>query len=218
MARDYEVRIKSREDIAKIAMSWWLVATRNRYYFNICTFVTKVLANRLRDKGKLTIKFYPSAEIPERAFVTFNPATLHIDEQIWKDADVGKAYARFIIAHEVGHLVLHDEFAVAFSDEKAAQLVYIQNEESGEWQANKFADLFLVPDFVARKLKLPDLVAGLCVVTDDLAARQIREAQSARMIVSPYLGEICSICCNLTVLPNGSTLTCDTCDRCAPCK
>ncbi|MDI1266378.1 MAG: ImmA/IrrE family metallo-endopeptidase [bacterium] len=213
MARDYEVRIKSREDIAKIAMSWWLAATRSRYHFNICTFVTKVLACRLRDKGKLTVKFYPSAEIPDRAFVTFNPATLHIDEQIWKDADIGKAYARFIIAHEIGHLVLHDEFAVAFSDEKAAQLVYVQNEESGEWQANTFADLFLVPDFVARKLKLVDLVAGLCVVTDELAARQILAAQSAKAIVSPYSSDICGTCWNLTVLSNGATLTCDTCDQ-----
>lgn len=217
MARDYKVRIRTREDIARIAMSWWSAAVRSRYHFNICTFVTKILAEQLRKKGKLTIKFYPSDEIPERAFVTFDPVTLHIDQQVWNDADLGKPYARHIIAHEVGHIVLHDEFAVAFSDEKAAQLVYIQNEESAEWQANKFADLFLAPDFVARKLNVPDLVAGLCVVSDELAARQIQEAQSAKEIVSPYTSEVCGNCGNFTVLRNGSSLNCDTCDKYRPC-
>jgi hypothetical protein len=212
MARDHEVRIKSREGIAKIAMSWWLAAKRNRYNFNICNFIIEVLAKRLRGKGNLQIKFYHSDDIPERAYVTFNPLTLHIDEQIWRDADLGKPYARYIVAHEIGHIILHDEFAVAFSDERAAQLVYIQDEESGEWQANMFADLFLVPDYVAIRLKEPDLVAGLCVVTDRLAVRRVQEASSAKDVITPpYTGEVCSKCWNFTLLPNGSGTECETC-------
>jgi IrrE N-terminal-like domain len=219
MARDHEVRIKSREDIAKIAMSWWLVAKRHRYNFNICTFITEVLAKRLRNKGKLQIKFYGSEEIPERAYVTFNPLTLHIDEQIWHDAGLGKPYARYIVAHEIGHIVLHDKFAVAFSDEKAAQLVYVQDEESGEWQANIFADFFLVPDYIAIKLKDPDLIAGLCVVTDHLAVRRVREATSAKDVITPpYEGEMCSKCWNFTLLQNGSGTECETCGPTTECS
>ena len=36
-----------------------------------------------------------------------------------------------MVAHEIGHIILHDKFAVAFSDDKAAQLPYVQDEESG---------------------------------------------------------------------------------------
>jgi hypothetical protein len=161
MARDHKVRIKTREDIAKIVMAWWMVASKLGHSFNVCNFVVEVLANRLRNKGTLQIKLYSPEELPEKACVSFNPLTLHIVEQIWQDAGFGRTYARYIVAHEVGHIVLHDEFAAAFSEEKAAQLNFVQNEESGEWQANIFADYFLVPDHLAVRLGEPDLIAGL---------------------------------------------------------
>jgi IrrE N-terminal-like domain len=218
MARDYQVRIIDREGIAKIAMSWWLLATKNGHGFNICKFVTDVLSKRLRGKGVLKLEFYSFEDLPERACVTFNPLTLHIVKNIWRDADMGRPYARFIVAHEIGHIVLHDEFAVAFSDDKAAQLKYVQDEESGEWQANTFADHFLVPNHVARKLKESDLVAGLCVVDDSVAERRIRDLATVKTILAPsYEGEMCSECGNFTLLRNGCSMNCDTCGCSATC-
>jgi len=91
MARDHHVHIKDREGIARIAMSWWLAASRLGHSFNVCSFITDVLAVRLRSKGQLRIKFYSSErELPERACVSFNPLTLHIVEKVWRDADEGK--------------------------------------------------------------------------------------------------------------------------------
>jgi IrrE N-terminal-like domain len=218
MARDHHVRIKDSQDIAKIAMSWWEVATRNGYNFNICKFVTDVLAKRLRGKGTLKIKFYRIDDLPERACVTFNPLTLHIVDTIWSDGNLGKPYARFIIAHEIGHMVLHDEFAVAFSDEKAAQLSYVQDEESGEWQANTFADHFLVPDNVAYKLKERDVIAGLCVVDDSVAERRLRDLASVKKVLAPsYEGEMCGMCGNFTLVRNGCSIRCDTCGSTSTC-
>jgi len=213
MARDYKVRIIDREGIAKIAMSWWLAAANKLgYNFNICDFVTDILAKRLAGKGKLQIEFYRFDDLPEKACVTFNPLTLHVVEQIWRDAGLGKPYARRIVAHEIGHIVLHDRFAVAFSDEKLAQLNFVQDEESGEWQANIFADYFLVPDHVAVKLGVPDVIAGLCVVTDDLAARRLREALSAKAILRPsYEGDACMKCTQFTLVREGCWTRCDTC-------
>jgi hypothetical protein len=215
MARDYKVRFNDREGIAKIAMSWWLAAKRIGHSFNICTFITEILAKRLRNKGKLEIKFYRHEDLPEKACVTFNPLTLHIVQQIWSDAGLGKPYARRIVAHEIGHIVLHDQNAVAFSDDKTAQLRFIQDEESGEWQANIFADYFLVPDHVALKLRVHDIIAGLCVVTDDLAGRRLREAISAKEILRPvYEGDACGECSNFTLLRDGCTTRCDACGDC----
>ena len=219
MARDHHVHIKAREDIAKIAMSWWLVASRLGHSFNVCSFVTDILAKRLRGKGALQIKFCSYEELPEKACVTFNPLTLHIVENIWRDADSGRPYARYIVAHEIGHIVLHDQFAVAFSDDKAAQLKYVQDEESGEWQANTFADCFLVPDHVAIKLGEPDLTAGLCVVADDVAARRLREANSEKCVLMPqYEGEMCSECGQFSLVRNGTCMKCDTCGSTMGCS
>ncbi|HEX7882383.1 MAG TPA: ImmA/IrrE family metallo-endopeptidase [Afipia sp.] len=212
MGRDHKVRINDRQGIAKIAMTWWLIANRVGHSFNICDFVTEILAKRLKGKGALHIEFYSDEDLPEKACVTFNPLTLHIVERIWRDAGLGQPYARRIVAHEIGHIILHDQFAVAFSDDKTAQLVFVQDEESGEWQANIFADYFLVPDHVAVKLKHTDLIAGLCVVTDDLAARRLEEATSAKQIITPqYEGDMCAECSNFTLIRNGTCMKCDTC-------
>jgi hypothetical protein len=204
--------------IAKIAMAWWIIATKSGHSFDICSFITDILAKRLLSKGKLQIKFYGSEEdLSERACVTFNPLTLHIVEKIWRDAGMGIPYARFILAHEIGHIVLHNEFAVAFSEDKAAQLKYLQNEESSEWQANMFAGFFLVPDHVALKLADADVIAGLCVVADELAKNRLADAKNAKSVVAPpYTGEMCPKCQGFTLLRAGISTKCDACGATDP--
>ncbi|MGL4261988.1 MAG: ImmA/IrrE family metallo-endopeptidase [Afipia sp.] len=213
MARDYKVRILDRQAIAKYAMAWWSVATKVGHSFNICKFVIETLAQGLHgSKAGLRITFCSYEDLPEGACVTFNPLTLHIVEQIWRDASLGKFYARRIVAHEIGHIVLHDDTAVAFSNEKSAQLNFVEDQESCEWQANVFADYFLVPDHIAIRLGDTDLISALCVVTDDLASRCLREARSARFTLTPqYDGEMCSKCHNFTLVRNSGSTKCDTC-------
>jgi hypothetical protein len=212
MARDHRVPIKSREAIAKIAMAWWTAASKRGHSFNICEFVVGVLTERFRSKGRLEIEFYDRCKNDDPAYVTFKPLTLHIDRKIWRSAEDGEAYARYVVAHEVGHIVLHDEFAVAFSDEDAAQLKYLQDEESGEWQANVFAGYFLAPDHLALKLHDPDVIAGLCVITDELAAKRLTEAKNSKAVLNPtYEGEMCGQCGNFTLVRDGTNMKCDTC-------
>ncbi|UVO34016.1 ImmA/IrrE family metallo-endopeptidase [Bradyrhizobium arachidis] len=218
MARDYRVRILSREDIAKIAMAWWSLACSGRHSFNICKFVLDVLPNQIKAKGKLVLEFYDQGPGDAPAYVTFNPLTLHVDHGVWDAADRGEPYARYIIAHEIGHLVLHDRYAVAFSEEEAALLSYVQNEESAEWQAHVFAALFLVPDHIAIKFNDADLIAGLCVVTDSLAASCLDDARNAKFILTPsYEGEMCPGCGNFTLTRDGIYLKCDTCGSATGC-
>lgn len=212
MARDYHVRILSREDIAKIAMAWWSLARSGRYSFNICEFVLNILPDRIKAKGKLIVDFYDQGPGDSPAYVSFSPLTLHVDRAVWKAADRGEPYARYIIAHEIGHLVLHDHHAVAFSEEEAALLTYVQNEESAEWQAHVFAALLLVPDHLALRLNDADLIAGLCVVTDRLAASCLTDAKNSRSVVTPqYEGDMCWKCGNFTLVRDRIGLTCDTC-------
>jgi len=189
-----------------------VLAERTGYFFNICDFVLGPLTQRYSSKGRLQIELYDAANGDDLAYVTFKPLTLHVDKRIWKSARDGGPIARYIIAHEIGHIVLHDEFAVAFSDEKSAQLKYLQDEESGEWQANIFASYFLVPDHIARKLSDADVIAGLCVVTDELAKKRLTDAKNAKTIVTPpYTGDMCTGCGSFTLLSIGMSTKCDTC-------
>ncbi|SRR6266581_2784095 len=218
MARDHRVRIKSREDIAKIAMSWWNAANKQGRSFNICEFVVETLTKRFTQKGRLQIECYDRGRADEPAFVTFRPLVLHIDRKIWEAAGLGDTYARFVVAHEIGHIVLHDEFAVAFSDDEAAQLAYLDNEESGEWQANVFAGYFLAPDHVVLKLGDADVIAGLCVISDELALKRYTEAKNTKEVLhQKYEGDMCNECSNFTLIRNGCTTTCDTCGRSMSC-
>jgi hypothetical protein len=197
--RDHKVKHLTREQIAATALAWWKIAERRGYAFNICSFVMNVLTNKLGRKGPLSVRLYEDEELPERACVTFNPLVLHIRKMIWQDADIGKSYARFIVAHEVGHIVLHDQHALAFSNDAEAKLNFVQEEESGELQANSFADLFLVPDHIALRLRNADTIAGLCVVTDSMAERRLRDAFTAKSpLICSYEGDMCAECSNFT--------------------
>jgi hypothetical protein len=213
LARDHRVRIKSREVIAEIAMTWWKMASKRGHSFNICEFVLGPLSSCFSAKGSLKIEIYDRGTTEDDpAYVTFKPLTLHVDRRIWKAAGNGEAYARYIVAHEIGHIVLHDEFAAAFSDEEAAQLKYLQDEESGEWQANVFAGYFLAPDHVVLRLQDVDVIAGLCVIPDALASRRLNEAKNSKATLKPYYeGEMCGSCGSFTLMRGGLNLTCETC-------
>jgi IrrE N-terminal-like domain len=218
MARDHRVPIKSREAIARIAMAWWTVACKRGHSFNICEFVLGVLTQRFRSKSRLQIEFYDCGNNDDPAYVTFEPLTLHIDRKIWRSAREGESYARYIVAHEIGHIVLHDQFAAAFSDEEAAQLKYLQDEESGEWQANVFAGYLLAPDHIVLKLQDADVIAGLCVITDELAAKRLTEARNGKAVLNPtYEGEMCCECGNFTMVRSGAGMKCDTCGSTIRC-
>jgi hypothetical protein len=210
--RDHKVKYLTRRQIATTALAWWKIAERHGHSFNICSFVLNVLAKKIRGKGALEIKLYEDNDLPEQACVTFSPLVLHIRTSIWKDADKGHPYARHIIAHEVGHIVLHDQYAAAFSNDASAKLNFVQKEESAEEQANAFADLFLVPDHIALRFHDHDTIAGLCVISDDMAKRRLRDAQDEKHpITQIYECDVCEACSNFTLFRFGTETVCDTC-------
>lgn len=112
--------------------------------FNIVELIKKHLT---RLPGGLKIEFYDQGEGQPEAFVSYRPLTLHVDREIWKDANLGVPRSRYILAHEVGHIVLHRVDAdLGFSEGPDAQLRAPPEERSAEWQANVFAHFLLVPD------------------------------------------------------------------------
>lgn len=227
MNRDYKVNPRDRASIARIAMELWNLADkRGGNHFNICDFVKNIIAPRVPNGLQISLCSYN--DLPEKACVVFGSTktTLYIVDAIWNDAGLGRPHARRIVAHEIGHLVLHgDEYAaiqqqeIAFSEGRLAPYKYIQPDDSCECQANTFADLFLTPDHIARKALSAETLAFSCLITDELAARRMDEAKSARRILFPsYEGDMCTECSNFTLVRNGTCMKCDTCGSTTGCQ
>ncbi|WP_313256349.1 ImmA/IrrE family metallo-endopeptidase [Stenotrophomonas acidaminiphila] len=91
---------------------------------------------------------------------------------IWLRDDVyqgvldGQGRDRFTLAHELGHLLLHNSIGMARSIQKPTDLKPYEN---SEWQANTFAGALLIPISAAQRLGSPNLIADACGVSLDAA-------------------------------------------------
>ena len=211
MTHDYKVTFTREEQIATIAASWLDAHASERRY--ITEFVENTLTKRLRKKDRLKIEYFDrTCKYDEPAYVTFRPLTLHVDRAIWYAAKAGDEYARFVIAHEVGHIILHDNDAKAFSSDRSLRIRFAEKEHSAEWQANTFAAYFLLPDELVEKFNDEELLHIFCgtprtVVRERLAS--FREARRAS--IRRFEGDACNRCGNFTIVRDGNRLKCNTC-------
>jgi hypothetical protein len=219
--RDYKVPFRSLERIAKEALFCRRFA-KNEYLatFNIVAFVEQILPLILvvLKKGPLHFDFMDVPEGKTPAYVTYNPVlTLHIDRETWELARLGEPKARFIVAHEVGHIVLHDHYAQSFSDDPSEHITFVQEEERAEWQANNFASYLLLTACVLDAFHDADDLARSCIVPQAMAAQRLALADEERQRkercarARTYLGDPCPRCGNFTVLALGLELRCDIC-------
>jgi hypothetical protein len=216
MSNDHKVDFMREERIERIGVLWHRRACKGASYcFNIAKLVTDELVPYFATKGGLNIDFFDREfKQDDPAYVTFSPRTLHVDRQIWYDASKGESYARVVIAHEIGHLLLHDGRAQAFSSDPSLQVRFAQKHYSAEWQANYLAGHLLIPDEVIRKFRDEDLLMGFCSVTRELARTRLAEFNRRnRRSTSQYTGDACHNCGSFSMMPNGVTLKCDTCGK-----
>lgn len=142
-------------------------------------FVERLSAKGLKI-GPLIIRFFDMRPGDDPGYVEFDDhpinktsqtiTTLNIDRGIWEDAKLGEPIARYIIAHEVGHVLLHDKDAKAFSDDPKKYVSYSRLEYSAEWQANTFADYFLAPTHIVASIDNLNSLVGSCAVTSELGS------------------------------------------------
>jgi hypothetical protein len=212
MRRDHHVRFRCEEEIARFATEWRRAGNvANLANFDIVTFVEKILSRKYTRKGQLQIVFFDIIQDQDPAFVTFRPLTLHIDAEIWKLARWGDPEARFIIAHEIGHIILHDHEAKPFSNDPSLNIAFDRSEHSAEWQANTFAGYFLLPDQIVRAFGDVDQLIASCGVPRKLAEDRLSSVAITARKSKNFDGDVCSKCGNFTLVRNGTCLKCDTC-------
>jgi hypothetical protein len=216
MLHDHKVTYTTQETIAVIAANWRKRhGSSGKRTFNIIEFIETTLTICLKGKS-LRIEFYNrDFEQDNPAYVIFHPSepivTLWVDRKIWEDAKSGDGYARFVLAHEIGHIVLHDHSAQAFSNDPALQIRFAENEHSAEWQANKFAEYFILPDEIVLHFDDVELLVIFCEAPRILAKQRVAALRAARRSLT--LGDACDRCGNFTLVRNGTAIKCDTCGQ-----
>jgi hypothetical protein len=159
---DYKVEFRREDYLAGIALQWRDAGGfQNAPWFNIVRFITDILAKKIKRPFK--IKFFTSKPGQKPAVVTFDgERTLHVDKDVWEQAELGDPDSVFILAHEVGHLIFHDHHAKSFSNDAGEQIEAWEKEYSAEWQANTFAFYFLLPSHLVVALGTVTEIARAC--------------------------------------------------------
>jgi hypothetical protein len=230
MGVDHKVTFRSEDAIASIAAQCWTTSQQTRpFTFDVMGFVKNVLIDqsidavvrtRGRKKGKLSIKFFDREFAQEDpAYVEFDPTqrdnyvTLHVDRKIWERAERGDSYACWVLAHEIGHILLHDHYANAFSkDEESRPPFTGSKEDFAEWQAITFAGYLLLPTHVVQKFNDATMLAAACNAPDRLVTDRLAAVRSIKKVLSRnYDGEMCGKCNSFTLVRSGNWTKCDTC-------
>jgi IrrE N-terminal-like domain len=225
---DHKVTFRSEDAIASIAARCWTVSQQTRpFTFDVMGFLKNVLVDkgmdavvttRGRKKGKLSVKFFDREfDQEDPSYVEFDPArrdnyvTLHVDRKLWQLAERGDSYACWVLAHEIGHILLHDHYANAFSSDEQTQVPFTGSKEDfAEWQAIIFAGHLLLPTHVVRKFNDATMLAAACNAPDQLVAQRLAAVRAIKKILNgPQLNDYCTSCGDFTSVTQGVCCDCE---------
>jgi hypothetical protein len=167
---------------------------------------------------------------------------VQIPRRIRQKAFLGDGYARYTIAHELGHATLHLNRLVqgaALARRRAGNTTttWIPKFKSAEHQAMVFGAGFLINDDTARRLSSPEDVsvrAGVSLQAARIYFEQMQEelarptaaarvqqiADEVRAALAPkapsstvsFLNELCSRCGQQKLFPVGHKFMCQACE------
>ena len=96
---------------------------------------------------------------------------IRIREDVYLNAINGSGRDRLTIAHEIGHLLLHDDDNIALCRLEPNEK--LKAYEDPEWQANAFGGELLAPSYLIKGLTNAK-VQEKCGVSEDAANVQLR--------------------------------------------
>jgi hypothetical protein len=200
--RDYYVSFVREETLESAAEKLRRAAgNENDPRFNIVDFIHKL--QRSPGFREFEIRFFGQKPGQDFAFVSFEPdAVLNVDAEVWRLARLGEPESRFIVAHELGHLVFHDNHAKAFSENTEVKSWFGTKEFSAEWQANTFAAYFLVPSKLVRSLGSTGEIVRVCGAPRAIAEARFQAVTATDAKKSLLNNDYCTQCGDM-VGPHG---------------
>jgi hypothetical protein len=170
----------------------------------------------IKRKGRLKIELIDDDPHEFPAFVKYDPRlTLFVQKGVWSRFKEGRSEERVIIAHEIGHIILHGDDAKPFAPAGDYQIRFAEKEDYAEWQADTFADHLLIPTELAQRLDDKHKLAFTCNVPDDFAARRLSDVRKTKSPIYQSSGDPCPTCGNFALGSNG---TCKKCEICGTTK
>ena len=219
MSLDHQVSRLDHKDLSKQTQHLRVLGNilPRQKYFDIVDLLYHVVIPSLWQVGK-RFRVEVADDLEEPAYVDLVAEVLHIAGWVLRAARAGDPRARLIIAHEIGHMILHRDQVMAFSDDKAVQLNYLQDEQSAEWQAHNFALLLLLPDEVIIDTRnLEPVTASIVIVLESkfISDRRFDYETQNKVSLEAYTGDQCQ-CGSLSVIQLAASTKCKTCGRTEP--
>lgn len=149
-----------------------IVHLENELYFPIVQFLENILPILIPD---FQLEIVPKKEMGNKHGETYpNRNLIRIREDVYLGAVSGCGRDRLTIAHEIGHLLLHEDDCIALC--KLAPNEKLRPFEDPEWQANAFGGELLASTYLIKGMSAAD-VSEKCGVSMDAAKVQLRTAR-----------------------------------------
>jgi Zn-dependent peptidase ImmA (M78 family) len=176
MSDDFKVSPQSAQQIAAKALAWRdVLGVKDQWAPDLVRLlelgVPKIVKN-------FALVVRADSEMGDaEAYTEFDPPHITVRGSVYALAQRQDGRSRMTFAHELGHLVMHPGAVKLRSESVRKPDAPIRIFESAEWQARKFAALFLVPDHIAIQFSSASQLAECCKVSDQAA--QIRFNETA---------------------------------------
>lgn len=140
-------------------------------YFPVIHFLEHILPVLVPD---FRLEIIPKNEMGSKHGETFPSKNLiRIREDVYLRAYNGEGRDRLTIAHEIGHLFLHDNDSIALCRLEPGENIITY--EDPEWQADCFGGELLASSYLINNLSI-DSIMKKCGVTKSAATVQKRNA------------------------------------------
>jgi Zn-dependent peptidase ImmA (M78 family) len=131
----------------------------------------------------LKIEVLPDAEMREDdGLTTFEPrhVTIQIKRSVYANAIFGDGRSRMVLAHELGHAVMHEGAPKARRTFGNISPKYLKAFASAEHQAKVFAAALLIEESVAANCNTPEELAIECMVSMQAATIEFQRVKEDR--------------------------------------
>jgi hypothetical protein len=116
-----------------------------------------------------------SSMVNVEAYTQFMPPQIVVSDRVYEEAHNNVCRARWTLAHELGHLVLHEAISKPRVAMQNRNPIIKRAYNSAEWQANKFAAFFLMPEHIASQFQSVEELAQGCNVSITAARKRFQE-------------------------------------------
>ena len=146
-----------------------MVHLENEVYFPVVQFLENILPILISD---FQLEIVPQREMGNKHGETYPSRNLiRIREDVYLGAVAGCGRDRLTIAHEIGHLFLHEDDSIELC--KLAPNEKLRPFEDPEWQANASGGELLASTYLIKGMTVVD-VSEKCGVSMDAARVQLR--------------------------------------------